>query len=86
MDKLKRFGALIVVFLLVSLYVTTLVLSFFNSEDAKVLFRGCIAATIILPVLLYAYMLMFKYLKGRGIDEDAAENTKNDVTNPPKQP
>ncbi len=73
MNKLKRVGALVVVFLLVSLYITTLVLAFIDGEQAFALFKGCIVATIALPVLLYAYILMFKYLKGRGVDEQTNE-------------
>lgn len=75
MKNLKRVGALVVVFLLVSLYITTLVLAFIDTEQAKMLFKGCLVATVGLPVLLYAYILMFKALKGRGVDEDA--KTKN---------
>lgn len=70
MNNLKRVGALIVVFLLVSLYITTFVLAFMDGEQAKMMFKGCIIATIGLPILLYAYMLMFKLLKGRGVDEE----------------
>lgn len=65
MDKMKRFGALIVVFLLVSLYITTFILAFINTQQAKALFTGCIAATVGLPVVLYTYMLIYKYLKNR---------------------
>lgn len=74
MNNLKRVGALIVVFLLVSLYITTIILAFMDGEQAKMLFKGCIIATIGLPILLYAYILMFKLLKGRGVDEEKDEN------------
>lgn len=63
--KIKKIGALMVVVLLVGLYFATLVLAFMNSTQAQVMFKGCIIATIGLPVLLYAYMLMYKYLKDR---------------------
>lgn len=64
-EKLKRIGALILVFLLVALYVSTLVLSFFQSPVARKLFQGIIIATIGLPVVLYSYMLIYKYLSKR---------------------
>lgn len=83
MKNLKRVGALIVVFLLVSLYVTTLILAFIDTEQAKNLFKGCIVATVGLPILLYAYMFMFKILKGRGVDEDDTNDTK-DIDNEEK--
>ncbi len=65
MDKLKRIGALIVVIILVALYLVTLVLAFMQSPEAKLLFQGCIIATIGLPVILYAMMLVWKFLSGK---------------------
>lgn len=65
MNKLKRIGALAVVILLVALYLVTLVLAFMHSPEARVMFKGCVFATIALPVVLYAIMLAYKYLCGR---------------------
>lgn len=78
MNSLKRVGALIVVFLLVSLYLTTIVLAFIDGEQAQMLFKGCIIATIGLPILLYAYILMFRFLKGRGVDEEKNIDNKEE--------
>ncbi len=72
MDKFKRIGALVVVFLLVSLYLTTLVLAFIDGEQARQMFKGCVIATVAFPILLYAYILMFRIFKGRGVDEAPA--------------
>ncbi len=63
--KMKQIGALLVVVLLVSLYITTLVLAFMKSPEVATLFKGCVIATIGLPVVLYMYMLIYKYLKNR---------------------
>lgn len=65
MDKLKRIGALAVVVILVALYITTFVLAFMKSPEAKTLFTGCIIATIGLPVVLYAMMLAWKFMSGK---------------------
>lgn len=61
--KAKRIGALVLVAILVAMYVITLILSFMQSPVAHKLFEGCIIATIGLPVVLYSYILIYKYLK-----------------------
>ena len=72
MKNFKRFAALVRVILLVGLYLTTLILSFIDSEHAHQMFKGCIVATVVLPIMMYAYLLMFKLLKGRGVEESSA--------------
>ena len=51
MDKLKRIGAIVIVVILIALYITTLILSFMQSPEAKLFFRGCAIATVGLPVV-----------------------------------
>ena len=63
--KIKRVLALIGVILLVALYLVTLILAFINTPEARLLFRGCIIACIGVPVVLYAYKLIYQYLKKR---------------------
>ena len=63
--KLKRIGAIALVVLLVGLYITTFILAFMKSPTAQALFQGSVIATIALPVMLYGYMLIYKYLKNR---------------------
>ena len=74
-EKLKRIGALFLVFLLVALYVSTLVLSFFHSPVARKLFQGSIIATIGLPVVLYSYMLIYRYLSKRNDLADKSDTS-----------
>ena len=64
-SKFTRIGALVLVFLLVAMYVVTLILAFMKDPAAHRLFEGAIVATVGVPVVLYAYMLMYRYLKGR---------------------
>lgn len=64
-QKFIRIFALLGVFLLVSLYVITLILAFMKSPQAQILFKGCIITTMGVPVLLYASMLIYNYLKNR---------------------
>lgn len=64
-QKFIRILALLGVLLLISLYIITLILAFMKSSEAQLLFRGSIIATIGIPVTLYMFMLIYKYLKGR---------------------
>ena len=68
MKKTKRILALIGAALLVCMYLCTLVFALMNSPAAAGLFRASVAATILIPVLLYAYILIARLLKGRGSD------------------
>lgn len=57
MKKSKRIMALIGAILLVLLYVSTLIFAFIDSVVSQKLLMAAIAATILLPVLLYIYTL-----------------------------
>ena len=57
MKKSKRIMALIGAILLVLLYVSTLIFAFIDSVVSQKLLMAAIAATILLPVLLYTYTL-----------------------------
>ena len=70
MKKLKRILALIGVILLAALYVSTLVFALMDSPAAGGMFRASVAATILVPVLLYAYIMIARLLKERRQDED----------------
>ncbi len=79
MKKLKQITALIGVIALVGLYVSTLVLALIGSEEAINLLKVAVYATIVLPVLLWAYSFIYRLLKGKQNDSanhDATE--KND--------
>ncbi len=65
MEKFKRIAALIGIILLLGLYVGTFIFSLMDSEYAQMMFRACIAGTILIPVILYAMMMVAKYLKNR---------------------
>lgn len=63
MKKVKRVTALVGVIALLALYVSTLVLALIGSEEAMRLLRAAIYATVVLPVLLWAYSFIYKLLK-----------------------
>lgn len=85
MKKLKRVLALGTAALLILLYLSTLVFSLMNGQVAQGLFKASIFCTVAVPVLIYAYMLIYRVLKGRGHDlknktEESSSDTK--ISNP----
>lgn len=63
MKKAKRIFAWVGVVLLVALYGSTLVFALMSSPLAARLFRASIACTILVPVMLYAMLLIARILK-----------------------
>ena len=63
MKKVKRILALVGVILLVAMYGSTLVFAIIDNSDSMMMFNASIAATIIIPVILWSYTLVFKLVK-----------------------
>lgn len=61
--KKKRTAALIGAILLIALGIATLVFALIDTPWAYDLFKICLSLIIILPVLIYVYMLIAKLLK-----------------------
>lgn len=72
MKKLKQVLALTGALLLVCMYAATLIFALIDSPAASVLFKASVAATILIPVLLYAFILITRLLK------DHSGQKKND--------
>ena len=68
MKKLKQITALIGVIALAGLYVSTLVLALIGSAEAINLLKVAVYATIVLPVLLWAYSFIYRMMKGKQND------------------
>ena len=60
MKKTKRVLALSGAVLLICLYVSTLIFAIFDRSVSADLLKVSVAATIFLPVLLYAYGLIYR--------------------------
>lgn len=58
--KIKKVFALIAVILLVALYGSTVVFALSDSPNATYLFKASIFCTVIIPVLLYSYVLVYR--------------------------
>lgn len=77
MKKGKRILAGIGALLLFGMYVSTLVFALIDHSATMGLLKASIACTIILPVLLYAYTLVYRIAKGNNdtnYDECKEEN------------
>ena len=63
MKKIKQVLAILLILILIGLYVSTLVFAIIGSERAMVWLKISIYATIVLPVLLWAYGFIYKMIK-----------------------
>ncbi len=74
--SMKRIFAIIGAGLLVMMYLMTLIFALSGSENYWGMLMASIAATITIPVLLYAYSLIYKTLKDRAQTGLMPENTE----------
>ena len=72
-QKLKRILALGAVIIILLLYAATFVLSLLPGNQAKDLLMVSIVATVVIPVLLYIYLWLFRLFKGDNKDQDDPE-------------
>lgn len=73
MKKIKQILAILGIILLVGLYITTLVCALSKSPDYEKMLSASIYATVIIPVLIWAYSFIYKLLKKHyGKDGDDA--------------
>lgn len=59
-QKIKRILALLTVAIIALLYVAVIILSFMKGEQTGNLLMIAIVATVVLPVLLYIYLWLFR--------------------------
>ncbi len=72
--RIRRILAALGAFLLFAMYAATLVFALTDHSAAKGLLKASIACTIILPVLLYAFALVYRLSSGNR-DESHREDT-----------
>lgn len=65
MKKVKRVLAVIGVILLIGLYLSTLILAIFEHSNTMNLFMASAAATVIIPVLIWTYSMIYRLIKER---------------------
>lgn len=74
MKNAKRILALIAAILLFGMYLSTLIFALMGSPHSIDLLWASIACTIVLPVLLYGYMLVYKLTRHDDQDHDQASD------------
>lgn len=73
MKKGKRILAMAGVVILAVLYIITLVSAIFATPATKDFFLLSLVATILIPLLVYIYMLIARLIFGRDSDEEAVQ-------------
>ena len=62
MKKVKRILAMAGVILILVLYAITVILGIFGNENTIQLLKASLAATVIVPVLIWAYTFIYRLL------------------------
>ena len=62
---MKRILAIVGVVLLLAMYIVTFILAMMKSPATDNLFKAAVFCTLTVPVILYGYQLIYKYLKNR---------------------
>ena len=73
--KIKRIFAIIAVVLLVALYGSTVVFALSDSPDAVYMFKASIFCTVIIPIILYSYILVYRVFGKK--KSDHTDDTKD---------
>lgn len=74
MKNAKRILALAAAILLFGMYLSTLIFALIGSPHSIDLLWASIACMIVLPVLLYGYMLVFKLTRHNTPSDDSADS------------
>ena len=79
MKKLKQITAMIGVIVLIALYITTFVIALKGGENSGRLLAASIYATVVFPVLLWAYTFIYRLIQkhyGKDNDQPMPEPTE----------
>lgn len=78
MKKVKQILAIIGIVFLVLLYLSTLICAIIDRTETMRLFQASVMATVIIPVLLWAYSFIYKLIKKNAKDQmDEMQNNAN---------
>jgi len=65
MEKTKRILAILGVVAIVALYGVTFVSALLATPATQELFKASLLATLVIPILIYAYVLLYRVITGR---------------------
>ena len=78
MKRVKRILALLGALLLFALYAATLIFVLIGSARSMDFLKAAIACTILVPVLLYAYMLFYRLSHSSQMEDTDSSGSEND--------
>ncbi len=81
MKKVKQILAIVGVIILVGLYVSTIVCAVSASENFMNMLMTSIYASVIIPVLIWAYSFIYKLIKKDSEEKDTGRALKNQHLN-----
>lgn len=70
MNKVKRISSMIGIILILSMYVISFFSAIFASEKAPGLFLASIFSTIVIPIMIYAFIAVYKMVHKDDLPKD----------------
>lgn len=80
MKKTKQILAILLVVILVGMYIVTLFMAIFDNTATMSMFKGCVACTIFVPVVLYFYSWLHKWGMKRSGRKDYDSRTDENLS------
>lgn len=74
--NIKRIIAILGIVILAVLYIATFVAALLTTPAAPQMFKACVYATVAIPVIMYAYLLIYKLVKNKS---EASKKEFNDT-------
>lgn len=69
MKRIKRILAIAGIVLLALMYAATFLCAILDTSSTMVLFRACVMCTILVPILIWGYIVIYRLAKGRDNQE-----------------
>jgi len=83
MKQIKRILAILGIILLVTMYLLTLYCAIFDTGSGMVMFKASVTCTILVPILLWGYTVIYRLAKGK--DEKELQETLQRMEDGKKQ-
>lgn len=77
MKKMKQVGAIIGVVFLLSLYLITFIGALTASKYSAALFNASLYSTVVIPVMIYLYIFVYRMLKKDSKDDASLKDKAN---------
>jgi uncharacterized BrkB/YihY/UPF0761 family membrane protein len=74
MDKVKRISAITGAVLIASMYIISIISAVFASEKAPGLFLASAFSTVVIPIMIYGFITIYKYVHR---NDEAANQDRN---------